>query len=199
MRRLKTAAPLLYIAAALMTGITLHAQTTVTVGPTGYVTAGPGGTQQFTAQAHGFTGDGSATFIWLVSGKVGGNSTIGTISSTGLYTAPTTIPASGMETITAQLASNTKITGTQYIYLLNAGPQLTSVTQTRSPSAPSASQSPAAASSPPYPSSSEACSSLLLRSLPLSSKRLCIRVRPPARPSWPEIPTPSMATRSPFP
>ena len=127
MRRLKSAAPLLCVAAAFTTGATLQAQTTVTVAPTGYVTVGPGGTQQFTAQAHGFTGDGSATFIWLVSGKVGGNSTIGTISSTGLYTAPTTVPASGMETITAELSSNTKIVGTQYIYLLNAGPQLTSV------------------------------------------------------------------------
>jgi hypothetical protein len=33
-----------------------------------------------------------------------------------------------METITAELATNTKISGTQYIYLLNAGPQLTSIT-----------------------------------------------------------------------
>lgn len=30
---------------------------TVTIGPTGYLTAGPGGTQQFTAMVSGLTGD----------------------------------------------------------------------------------------------------------------------------------------------
>lgn len=55
-------------------------------------------TQQFTATVTGTTNVGVS---WLVSGVAGGNSTVGTISSTGLYTAPSTVP-SGEVTITAQ-------------------------------------------------------------------------------------------------
>lgn len=46
----------------------------------------PGGTQQFTATVTGYTG--TPTIVWSVNGVVGGNSTVGTISSSGLFTAP---------------------------------------------------------------------------------------------------------------
>jgi hypothetical protein len=65
--------------------------------------------------------------VWLVNGVVGGNSTVGTISPAGLYTAPANIPAYTSEPIKAELASNTKISGTQSIALLVAGPQITAV------------------------------------------------------------------------
>lgn len=51
--------------------------------------------QQFTATV---TGNGAVT--WLVDNVTGGNSTVGTISSSGLYTPPST---AGTHTVTAQL------------------------------------------------------------------------------------------------
>src|SRR5258706_215171 len=59
----------------------------------------PSQLQQFTATLSG----GTATFTWAVDGVVGGNSTVGTISASGLYTPPT-IPA--MHTIQATNVSN---------------------------------------------------------------------------------------------
>ena len=97
----------------------------ITVGPSGYLSVGPGGTQQFTATVSG-AGE-SPTVVWMAGGKVGGNATVGTISQTGLYTAPVSVPATGMTVITAALSTNSKITGTGYIYLLTAGPQITAV------------------------------------------------------------------------
>ena len=49
------------------------------------------GTVQFTTI---ITGCSDPQVIWSVDGVVGGNSTLGTISTTGLYTAPSTVPSS---------------------------------------------------------------------------------------------------------
>jgi len=61
-----------------------------------------GQSQQFTAAVSGTT---NTTVNWLVSGIQGGNSTVGTISSSGLYTAPSTAPTNPV-TVTAESASN---------------------------------------------------------------------------------------------
>jgi hypothetical protein len=53
------------------------------------------GTQQFTATVSGAT---DASVTWSVDGIAGGNSTLGTVSASGLYTAPA---ASGNHTVTA--------------------------------------------------------------------------------------------------
>jgi hypothetical protein len=50
-----------------------------------------GQTQLFTAQVAG-TGAYNSAVTWSVNGAVGGNSTVGTISSSGQYTAPTIVP-----------------------------------------------------------------------------------------------------------
>lgn len=74
-----------------------------------------GQSQQFGAT---LSGAGSGTVNWLVSGVFGGNSSVGTVSTTGLYTAPTTVPP-GLVTVTAQSASypassaNASVTVTQ--------------------------------------------------------------------------------------
>ena len=57
-------------------------------------------TQQFTAQVSGTT---NTAVNWLVNGTLGGNSSYGTITSAGLYTAPA-CPANSTVTITAQSA-----------------------------------------------------------------------------------------------
>jgi hypothetical protein len=129
MRKLKSATRVLYLAVALGGG-TQFAQNilaqTVTITPTGYLTAGPGGTVQLTAQVSGATGDRS--IVWLAGGIVGGNSLVGTVSTTGLYTAPVKTPASGMTPVMAAWGGNRKISATAYIYLLSAGPVITAVT-----------------------------------------------------------------------
>ncbi len=127
MQKIRLAAPLVALGAALvaaLAGAPLNAQT-VTLAPTGYITAGPGGTVQFTAQVSNYMGD--MQVVRLAGGKVGGNATVGTISNTGLYTAPTTVPPSGMTVITAALGGGTKYTAVGYVYLLTAGPTVTSV------------------------------------------------------------------------
>lgn len=42
------------------------------------------------------------TITWLVNGVPGGDATVGTISPTGLYKPPTTIPANNVITVSAQ-------------------------------------------------------------------------------------------------
>jgi hypothetical protein len=57
-----------------------------------------GKTQQFSTQVSGTT---NTSVNWFVSGIAGGNSSIGTVSSSGLYTAPTSLPSSQV-VVTAQ-------------------------------------------------------------------------------------------------
>src|SRR4029077_12166489 len=56
-----------------------------------------GAQQQFTATVNNTT-DNNIT--WQVNGVTGGNTTVGTISSSGLYTAPSVIPNPASVTIT---------------------------------------------------------------------------------------------------
>src|SRR6266404_1697626 len=57
-----------------------------------------GQSQQFTATVSGIN---ETALNWLVNGTLGGNSVAGTISSSGLYTAPAAAPSSSV-TVTAQ-------------------------------------------------------------------------------------------------
>ncbi len=62
---------------------------TLTVSPSS-ATVPLGGTQQFTASLNGTV---QTTAMWSVNGVQGGNSTVGTIDSTGRYTAPASFPS----------------------------------------------------------------------------------------------------------
>jgi YD repeat-containing protein len=75
---------------------------TITVSPT-TATLFTDATQQFTA-----TDDGGSTasVSWSVNGIVGGDPTVGTISTEGFYTAPATVPAPSTVTITAEHADD---------------------------------------------------------------------------------------------
>jgi hypothetical protein len=55
-------------------------------------------TQQFTATV---TNTSNTAVTWQVNGVIGGNATVGTISTTGLYTAPAVVPSPAAVTITA--------------------------------------------------------------------------------------------------
>jgi hypothetical protein len=104
---------------------TKTASATVTVNPvaTGTVTVSPatatiavGGTQQFTAT---MMGGSDVNVTWSVDGITGGNSSVGTISSNGLYTAPST---AGMHTITATSVSNISGSAAVSVILLTLSP-----------------------------------------------------------------------------
>jgi hypothetical protein len=70
---------------------------TVSVSPaTAQVTVGL--TAKFTATVSGASDTG---VTWKVNGKSGGNATVGTISTTGLYTAPSSVPNPATVTLTA--------------------------------------------------------------------------------------------------
>src|SRR5262245_1162660 len=66
-----------------------------------------GSTQQFTATVN----NSSSTAVnWQVNGIAGGNSTVGTINSNGLYTAPSVVPNPASVTVTAVLQADTGVT-----------------------------------------------------------------------------------------
>ncbi len=67
----------------------------------------PGGqTQQFTASV---TGTANTSVIWAANGTQGGDATVGTISPAGLYTAPASVPANPVVTVTAQSSYDSNI------------------------------------------------------------------------------------------
>jgi hypothetical protein len=70
---------------------------TVSVSPA-QVSVPLGGTQPFTATVTGTT---NTAVNWSVNNVAGGNATVGTISATGLYTAPQNLPSPASVTVTA--------------------------------------------------------------------------------------------------
>ena len=87
-----------------------------------------GTTAQFTATV---TGAASSTVSWQVNGVTGGSAGTGTISATGLYTAPASLPSPNTVTIAA-VSSAASTPGTLTETLLNPIPALTSATATQS-------------------------------------------------------------------
>ena len=80
----------------------------IAVSPTGPSLQAAGGTQQFTATAVNL---GSSAVTWEVNGVAGGNTTTGTISTSGLYTAPADVPSSPSVTVTAVSNANVNVSG----------------------------------------------------------------------------------------
>ena len=78
--------------------------TAVTVSPSS-VTLGAGQSQTFTTA---ITGTGNPHVTWQVNGITGGNSSVGSISSAGVYTAPTTVPTSSVSVTAISAADPTK-------------------------------------------------------------------------------------------
>jgi hypothetical protein len=70
---------------------------TISISPTS-ATVSAGATQQFTATV---AGTNNTAVTWQVEGVTGGNSTVGTISTSGLYTAPLSPPSTGQVTVSA--------------------------------------------------------------------------------------------------
>ena len=87
----------------------------VSVSPTG-ATCQVGHSQQFTATV---SNTSNTAVTWLVNGTVGGNSTLGTISSTGLYTAPSSVPSPAGVTVTAQSVADTSKSASANVSVAN--------------------------------------------------------------------------------
>ena len=87
-----------------------------------------GGTAQFTATV---TGGTSTAVTWQVNGVTGGSAASGTISASGLYTAPSALPSPNTVTIAAVNAAATA-PGTLVETILNPIPTVSSATATQS-------------------------------------------------------------------
>jgi uncharacterized protein (DUF1800 family) len=95
----------------------------VSVAP-GTATIRAGATQTFTATV---TGNSNTNVTWSVNGTAGGSATLGTITATGLYTAPNNLPTPNTVTVTATSAADATKTGTSAVTLENPIPTVTSV------------------------------------------------------------------------
>jgi serine protease len=77
--------------------VTINAAVSVSILPV-LVNVAVGGTQTFTADV---ANAANTAVTWSVNGISGGNSTVGTISTLGVYTAPASVPSPSAVTITA--------------------------------------------------------------------------------------------------
>ena len=94
-----TSAPATAGTNACLTAIAVPSPVTISISPTaGSLQAGSGTTQSFSATV-GYTLNTQVT--WQVNTVAGGNATVGTISTAGLYTAPGTVPSPATVTVTA--------------------------------------------------------------------------------------------------
>ncbi|HWC18332.1 MAG TPA: hypothetical protein VG498_15025 [Terriglobales bacterium] len=85
----------------------------ITISPTSASVAG-GATQQFTATV---TGSTNTAVTWQVNGTTGGDAINGTISTTGLYTAPNVLPSNTSITVTAIAQADTTKTAAATVTL----------------------------------------------------------------------------------
>jgi DNA-binding beta-propeller fold protein YncE len=93
--------------------VTISSGATVTVFPTAGITLSPGETYQFTDTVTNIidTSTQATAVYWYVNGVQGGNATTGTITTTGLYTAPSQIGASNTFVVKATLQSDSTSSG----------------------------------------------------------------------------------------
>lgn len=98
----------------------------VTLTPSSGTVRISGGTVTLTAKVNNTS---NQLVNWLVNGVAGGNATVGTISATGVYTAPAAMPPGATSvTITAVSQESSSATATATINLQNPLPAVTSVT-----------------------------------------------------------------------
>lgn len=104
---------LLIFAAGCGGGSSSSSQVNVSINPL-TATVIPGKTAQFTASVQHSS---NTAVTWAVNGTVGGDSTNGTINTSGLYTAPTTIPTTPNVTVTATPAADTAISASASVVI----------------------------------------------------------------------------------
>lgn len=93
----------------------------------------PNGWQQFTSNTQ---------VIWKVNGLIGGNATVGTISETGLYRAPATIPTPPDVTVTAANQHDPRLSASASVSIVPAPDRVSSLPVSVSLASPSGIVSP---------------------------------------------------------
>jgi hypothetical protein len=86
-----------------------------------------GSSQQFAAKVTGTT---NSSVTWYVNDVPGGNSTDGTISSSGNYTAPAVLPSPNTIAIQATSSADSSVSGSSDVTLLNPTPILSAINPT---------------------------------------------------------------------
>jgi YVTN family beta-propeller protein len=110
--------------------VTISSGAIVAVLPTGGVTLSPGETFQFTKSVTNVidTGESATAVYWYVNDVQGGNATSGTITTTGLYTAPAQIGAPTTFVVKATLQADSTSSGQTNVTVIPTGaPTLSSV------------------------------------------------------------------------
>ncbi len=102
----------------------------VSVSPSG-ISVRVGGSQTFTATV---SGSSNTSVNWQVNGVTGGSAAAGTISATGLYTPPSSVPVSNTVTVSAVSAANSGASGSTSVTLLNPVPVVNNVAPASVPS-----------------------------------------------------------------
>lgn len=87
----------------------------VWISPTG-ATVSTNQSQQFTAVV---SGNSNTAVTWEVNGMAGGNSAVGTISTSGLYTAPASLPSGGTVTVTAVSQANSSVSASDTVAIIS--------------------------------------------------------------------------------
>ncbi|HEY7855530.1 MAG TPA: hypothetical protein VIC32_03730 [Terriglobales bacterium] len=93
--------------------VTITAPVGVVVAPA-KATLGASQTQQFSAQV---TNASNTAVTWSVNGTAGGSAKVGTVSATGLYTAPSLFPGLTQVTVTATSVQDTTASGSATVTL----------------------------------------------------------------------------------
>jgi uncharacterized protein (DUF1800 family) len=86
-----------------------------------------GASQQFSATV---TGSSNTSVTWSVNGVAGGNSSLGTVDTKGLYTAPASLPNPNPLRVTATSVADTRATGSSTTTIENPVPKLVSLSPT---------------------------------------------------------------------
>jgi hypothetical protein len=95
----------------------------IAVTPTG-VNVRAGAPQTFSATLTGAT---NQAVTWSVNGVSGGNSTVGTVSSSGTYIAPASLPNPNTVTVSATSVQDSKVSASSAVTVWNDTPNLASV------------------------------------------------------------------------
>jgi hypothetical protein len=97
--------------------------TTVTVSPT-TANVRAGSSFQFTATV---SGNSNTAVNWSVNGTAGGSAALGTITASGNYTAPATLPNPNALTVTATSAASSSASASSAVTILNPTPTLSGI------------------------------------------------------------------------
>ncbi|MBV9624970.1 MAG: Ig-like domain-containing protein [Acidobacteria bacterium] len=117
------------LVASASVSITTQPMVSVSISPSS-TTVAVHQSQQFTAAV---SGTSNTTVNWLVTGIQGGNTTVGTISSTGLYTAPASVPNTPV-TVTAKSVADPASSAMAGVTIATASTETVSLSWTASTS-----------------------------------------------------------------